>query len=63
MDSAYGFVALAVVTLLTWVERNFGYATARAYAGHTDSANAGATPWQATEHTRRPNQFLLTSPS
>jgi hypothetical protein len=24
-------------TTLTWIERNFGYATARAYAGHTDS--------------------------
>jgi hypothetical protein len=31
-------------TTLTWVERNFGYAVARAYAGHTDSAgDAGAT--------------------
>jgi integrase/recombinase XerC len=31
-------------TTLTWVERNFGYAIARAYAGHTDSAgDAGAT--------------------
>ena len=30
-------------TTLTWVERNFGYATARAYAGHTDNANAGTT--------------------
>ncbi|MFF1819727.1 hypothetical protein ACFVWG_20675 [Kribbella sp. NPDC058245] len=31
---------------LTWVERNFGYATARAYAyaGHTDNTNTGATP-------------------
>ena len=29
---------------LTWVERNFGYAVARAYAGHTDSGSeAGAT--------------------
>ena len=28
---------------LTWVERNFGYAVARAYAGHTDSGEAGAT--------------------
>ena len=26
-------------TILTWVERNFGYAVARAYAGHTDSGN------------------------
>ncbi|WP_083863540.1 tyrosine-type recombinase/integrase [Nocardia exalbida] len=26
-------------TTLTWVERNFGYAVARAYAGHTDSAS------------------------
>jgi integrase/recombinase XerC len=31
-------------TTLTWVERNFGYAIARAYAGHTDSGNdTGAT--------------------
>ena len=30
-------------TTLTWVERNFGYAVARAYAGHTDGAEAGAT--------------------
>jgi site-specific recombinase XerD len=30
-------------TTLTWVERNFGYAVARAYAGHTDSNNAGTT--------------------
>jgi integrase len=31
-------------TTLTWVERNFGYAVARAYAGHTDSGGEiGAT--------------------
>jgi integrase len=31
-------------TTPTWVERNFGYAVARAYAGHTDSGSeAGAT--------------------
>ena len=30
-------------TTLTWVERNFGYAIARAYAGHTDHDNAGST--------------------
>jgi integrase len=30
-------------TTLTWVERNFGYAVARAYAGHTDRAGDGAT--------------------
>jgi integrase len=31
-------------TTLTWVERNFGYAVARAYAGHTDSGSeVGAT--------------------
>jgi hypothetical protein len=30
-------------TTLTWVERNFGYAVARAYAGHTGSGDAGAT--------------------
>ena len=31
-------------TTLTWVERSFGYAVARACAGHTDSGGAaGAT--------------------
>ena len=31
-------------TTLTWVERNFGYAVAKAYAGHTDTgSDAGAT--------------------
>jgi hypothetical protein len=25
------------LTTLTWVERHFGYGTARAYAGHTDA--------------------------
>jgi integrase/recombinase XerC len=31
-------------TTLTWVERNFGFAVARVYAGHTDSGGeAGAT--------------------
>ena len=31
-------------TILTWVERNFGCAVARAYAGHTDSGSeTGAT--------------------
>ena len=28
-------------TILTWIERNFGYAVARAYAGHTDSGSEG----------------------
>ena len=28
-------------TTLTWVERNFGYAVARAYAGHTDGGSDG----------------------
>jgi integrase/recombinase XerC len=28
-------------TTLTWVERNFGYAVARAYAGHTDAGSEG----------------------
>ena len=28
---------------LTWVERNFGHAVARAYAGHTDSASDAGT--------------------
>ncbi|MBF6340904.1 site-specific integrase [Nocardia abscessus] len=30
-------------TTLTWVERNFGHAVAKAYAGHTDTASNGAT--------------------
>ncbi|MCI2422691.1 site-specific integrase [Saccharopolyspora sp. K220] len=29
-------------TTLTWVERNFGYAIARAYAGHTESSSGDA---------------------
>jgi integrase/recombinase XerC len=30
-------------TTLTWVERNFGYAVARAYAGHSGTRDAGVT--------------------
>jgi integrase/recombinase XerC len=30
-------------TTLTWVERNFGYAIARAYAGHNGKSDAGST--------------------
>jgi integrase/recombinase XerC len=30
-------------TTLTWVERNFGFATARAYAGHADRHNEATT--------------------
>jgi integrase len=30
-------------TTLTWVERNYGYAVARAYAGHTERNDAGTT--------------------
>jgi integrase len=30
-------------TTLTWVERNFGYAVARTFAGHTDKRGDGAT--------------------
>lgn len=30
-------------TTLTWVERHFGYAVARAYAGHTGNSDAGTT--------------------
>ena len=41
-------------TTLTWVERNFGYAVAKAYAGHTDSGGDGtgatATYVRATTH-------------
>ena len=40
-------------TTLTWVERNFGYAVAKAYAGHTDTGSdtgATATYVRATTH-------------
>ena len=40
-------------TTLTWVERNFGYAVARAYAGHTDGGSGSgstATYVRATLH-------------
>jgi hypothetical protein len=40
-------------TTLTWVEPNFGYAVAKAYAGHTDNgseAGATATYVRATTH-------------
>jgi integrase/recombinase XerC len=30
-------------TTLTWVERNFGFAVAHAYAGHTDGAGDGSS--------------------
>ena len=30
-------------TTLTWVERNFGYAVARTYAGHIGNSDAGST--------------------
>ncbi len=43
-------------TTLTWVERNFGYAVAHAYAGHTDSGgDAGATSTyvRASDHRGR----------
>lgn len=30
-------------TTLTWVERNFGFAVARAYAGHDGKSDAGTT--------------------
>ena len=30
-------------TTLTWVERQFGYAVARAYAGHDGKSDAGTT--------------------
>jgi integrase len=32
-------------TTLTWVERNFGYGIARAYAGHTDSTGPSTTTY------------------
>jgi integrase len=37
-------------TTLTWVERNFGYAIARAYAGHADNSNAGTTATYVRAH-------------
>ena len=40
-------------TTLTWVERNFGYAVAKAFAGHTDNGSdtgATATYVRATTH-------------
>jgi integrase/recombinase XerC len=37
-------------TTLTWVERNFGYAVARAYAGHTANGNAGTTATYVRAH-------------
>ncbi|MFD1051127.1 tyrosine-type recombinase/integrase, partial [Kibdelosporangium lantanae] len=45
-------------TTLTWVERNFGYAIARAYAGHTDSTgDAGTT----TTYVRATMQEIATA--
>jgi hypothetical protein len=32
-------------TNLTWVERHFGYGTARAYAGHTDTTGPATTTY------------------
>lgn len=32
-------------TTLTWVERHYGYGTARAYAGHTDSTGPATTTY------------------
>ncbi|MEV7630260.1 site-specific integrase [Actinoplanes sp. NPDC089786] len=32
-------------TTLTWVERHYGYATARAYAGHTDTTGPATTTY------------------
>ena len=32
-------------TTLTWVERNFSYGVARAYAGHTDSTGPATTTY------------------
>jgi integrase len=32
-------------TKVTWVERHFGYGTARAYAGHTDSTGPATTTY------------------
>ena len=41
---AYSMVMLlSFGGLLTWVERNFGYAIARAYAGHTDNTGSAGT--------------------
>jgi hypothetical protein len=32
-------------TTLTWVERHYGYGTARAYAGHTDKRGPATTTY------------------
>jgi integrase len=37
-------------TTLTWVERQFGYAVARAYAGHSGKSDAGATSTYVRAH-------------
>lgn len=44
-------------TTLTWIERNFGYAIARAYAGHTDTGGDTAT----TTYVRATTQEIATA--
>lgn len=36
-------------TILTWVERNFGYGIARAYAGHTDNTGPATTTYSKAD--------------
>jgi integrase/recombinase XerC len=43
---------------LTWVERAFGYAVAREYAGHTDSGSGAAT---TTTYVRASLQEIATA--
>ena len=41
-------------TILTWVERNFGYAVARAYAGHTGSGSGSEADAHVNLRARQP---------
>jgi RNA repair, ligase-Pnkp-associating, region of Hen1 len=54
---------LVVSDTLTWVERNFGYAVARAYAGHSDSgSDAGTTTTYVRQSGSGPLSVSLTRP-
>ncbi|WP_432757839.1 hypothetical protein [Saccharopolyspora erythraea] len=47
-------------TTLTWVERHFGYAVSRAFAGHTDS-RVTVVPRSASGVSVRPPRHLLST--
>lgn len=44
-------------TTLTWIERHFGYATARAYAGHTDKTGPATTTYIKADLTEVANSL------